>query len=119
MANRELHIERLLGMKVFDSENEPVGRLEEVIAERLGDEWVIREYWVGPSALLHRLSVRNVGRSLLGLLGAKEDAGYRVSWDKLDLSHPTRLRLHCPCHELEKLGYSERSARQRKRKSRE
>jgi sporulation protein YlmC with PRC-barrel domain len=121
MANRELHIEQLLGRKVFDSEGKRAGRLEEVIAERHGDEWVVQEYWVGRNALLTRFSARGVVRALLGFFGAKENAGYKVPWDKLDLSHPERLRLHCPCHELEELtgeddaGRKHRSKRERKK----
>ena len=115
--SRELHVELLLGLKVFDSEGKPAGRLEEIIAERNGDEWVVREYWVGPSALLYRFSVRNVAHSLLGIFGAKGSIGYRVPWNKIDFSRPKRLRLNCRCDELEELTYSERSARQRKRKS--
>lgn len=111
MANRELHIEQLLGKKVFDSEGKKAGRLEEVVAERQGDEWVVKEYWVGRSALLTRFSVRGIARSLLGLFGAKENAGYKVPWDKLDFSHPKHLRLHCSCHELEELVYTNETGR--------
>jgi sporulation protein YlmC with PRC-barrel domain len=114
MANRELHIERLLGSKVFDSEGKCAGRLEEVIAERQGDEWVVQEYWVGRNALLHRFSAIGVGRALLGFFGAKENAGYKVPWNKLDLSNPRHLRLDCACHELEELTKSSKTARHRK-----
>jgi sporulation protein YlmC with PRC-barrel domain len=116
MANRELHIEQLLGVKVFDSEGKHAGRIEEVIAEREGDEWVVREYWVGRSALLTRFSARDVARALLGFLGAKENAGYKVPWDKLDLTRPKRLRLHCPCHELEELTVESEAGRKRRGK---
>ncbi|MDT4954078.1 MAG: hypothetical protein QOH63_2322 [Acidobacteriota bacterium] len=115
MANRELHIEQLLGKKVFDSEGKHAGRIEEVIAEHHGDEWVVQEYWIGRNALLHRFSARDVVRSLLGFFGAKENAGYKVPWDKLDLTHPKRLRLHCPCHELEKLSGEDDEAGQKRR----
>ena len=104
MANREVHLELLLGHKVYDSEGEMVGRIEEVVARRQGDEWVVQEYWVGTSALLYRLSVRGAARALLSLFVSKEHAGYRVPWDKLDLSHPgKRLRLDCARRELEEL----------------
>ena len=103
MANREVHIERLLGRRVLDSAGKYVGRIEEVIAERQGDEWVVREYLVGSAALFHRLSALEIGRALLGLFGAKENAGYRVPWDKLNLTHIEKPCLHCPSHELEML----------------
>lgn len=116
MANRELHIERLLGRKVFDSEGKRIGRLEEVVATRQDGEWVVEEYWVGSGALLHRLSVRGAARALLGLCGIKGDSGYKVPWDKIDLSHPKRLRLHCARHELEKLTERDETAQKRKRR---
>ncbi|MDT4897573.1 MAG: hypothetical protein QOH25_2650 [Acidobacteriota bacterium] len=118
MANREVHIERLLGHKVFDAKGKRVGRLEEVIAVRQDNEWVVQEYWIGGGALLHRLSVRGVARALLGFFGAKENAGFKVSWDKLDLSHPKRLRLNCAHHELEKLTEKDKTTRRRKHQGR-
>jgi hypothetical protein len=116
MANRELHIERLLGCKVFDSEGRRIGRIEEVVAARQGDEWVVQEYWVGSGALLHRLSARGAARALLGLCGVKGDSGYKVPWDKLDLSHTQRLRVDCVRHELERLTERDQGARQRQRR---
>src|SRR5215210_8092413 len=114
MANREVHIERLLGHKVFDSEGKRVGRLEEVVAVRQDNEWVVQEYWVGSGALLHRLSVRGAARALLGFFGAKENAGFKVPWDKIDLSQTKRLRLNCAHQELEKLTEKDKTTRRRK-----
>jgi hypothetical protein len=116
MANRELHIERLLGRKVFDSKGRRIGRIEEVVAERQGDEWVVLEYWVGSGALLHRLSARGAARAVLCLCGVKEKEGYKVPWDKIDFSRPKRVRLDCARDELEKLTERDKGARQRKRK---
>ena len=106
MANREVHLELLLGHKVYDSEGELVGRIEEVVAHRQGDEWVVEEYWVGSSALFYRLSARGAARALLSLFVSKEQApGYRVPWDKLDLSQSgKRLLIDCACGELEELS---------------
>ena len=106
MANREVHLERLLGHKVFDSEGEMVGRIEEVVARRHDGEWVVEEYWVGSTALLYRLSVRGAARALLSLFVSKEqEPGYRVPWDKLDLSRAGKhLRLDCARSELEELS---------------
>ena len=98
----ELHLELILGRKVYDSENRSVGRLEEVIAEERGGELVIKEYLVGSTTMLQRLSITHLGRTFLGLLGAKENTGYRVAWDKLDLTQTDKLRLHCAKDELER-----------------
>ena len=115
MAAREVHLERLLGCKVFDAEGEMVGRIEEVVARREGREWVVEEYWVGSSALLYRLSARGAARALLGLFVSKKHAGYRVPWDKLDLSRPERLRLGCARRELEELTGGKRRTKTKKR----
>jgi sporulation protein YlmC with PRC-barrel domain len=112
MANRELHLELLLGSKIFDADGACVGRLEEVIAEKRGDEWVVREYLVGKMAFLHRFSMLHMASVALGILGAKRNSGYKVPWNKLDLSDPAHLRLHCPAHELETLTI-ERTKRNR------
>ena len=118
MANREIHLERLLGHKVFDSEGELIGRIEEVVARRHEGEWVVQEYWVGSSALLYRLSARGAARALLSLFVSKEQApGYRVPWDKIDFTHPKRLRLDCACRELEELPERGESGRKRRTKS--
>ncbi|HUQ33003.1 MAG TPA: hypothetical protein VM095_12860 [Pyrinomonadaceae bacterium] len=119
MANLEFHIELVLGHKVFDSNNELIGRLEEAVAVEQGDEWIVEEFWVGSGALLHRLSARGAGRAMLCLFGVREKAGYKVPWNKIDLSHPKRLRLNCALHELERLTDEEKALRQRKRKSKQ
>jgi sporulation protein YlmC with PRC-barrel domain len=104
MAIRELHLELLLGKQVLDSTGKPVGRIEEVRAEKQGDEWVIQEYLIGSAALLERLSAWTIGLKILHLLGARKIYdGYRVPWDTLDLTDPDRPRLCCTLQELNKL----------------
>jgi sporulation protein YlmC with PRC-barrel domain len=101
MAHREVHLELLLGRRVLDPLGKSVGRIEEVIAEHRGDECVVREYLVGSSALLHRLSAVEIGRYFLRLLRAKEAVGYRVAWDQVDLTNPEKPCLNCDVSELE------------------
>jgi sporulation protein YlmC with PRC-barrel domain len=103
----ELHLELILGRKVYDSENRAVGRLEEVVAEERGDELVVKEYLVGGTAMLQRLSITHLGRKVVGLLGAKENF-YRVPWDKIDFTLPDKLRLHCAKEELESFSYQDK-----------
>lgn len=102
----EVHIERLLGKHVLDSEGKTAGRIEEILAEKCGDEWVVKEYEIGGTALLERLSVRNIATVFLGVFGAKENRGFRVPWDKLDLTDPQKPRLNCASHTLEPLSSS-------------
>jgi hypothetical protein len=105
-ASREVHLELLVGRTVRDSNDKPVGPLEEVRAEERGDEWVVKEYLVGASALIERLSAGSVGRGILKLIGKNLFPGYRVPWNKMDLSDPQRPRLTCAVDELEKFDPS-------------
>jgi hypothetical protein len=106
MVKREVRVEELLGRVVYDTGGRKVGRIEEVCARESGDEWVVHEYLLGPAALLERLSVPGLGRSLLRLLHAKVGAGRRVPWDKLDLADPGRPLLRCSIEELPPLEHS-------------
>jgi sporulation protein YlmC with PRC-barrel domain len=105
MEPRELHLELLLGRQVHDTTGKPVGRIEEVWAEQQGQDWVIQEYLVGSTAILERLSVWTIGLKLLHLLGASQlFSGWRVPWNKLDLSDPEHPRLNCTLEQLKLLA---------------
>jgi len=100
----EVNLELLLGRKVLQTDGKNAGRLHEIVAEQRGDEWVITEYHIGPTALLSRLSAFHLAAPLFRLLGADKDAGRRVPWDKLDLSDPDRPALTCPLDALPRLS---------------
>lgn len=101
----ELHLELLLGRRVYDATGQPVGRIEEVRAAQQGDEWVIQEYLIGAAALLERLSAWTIGLELLHRFGARKiSAGYRVPWDRLDLSDPEHPRLRCSIAEIKAIS---------------
>lgn len=105
MATREVHLELLLGKRVLDSNEKTVGRIEEVRAEKQGDEWIVQEYLIGSAALLERLSAWTIGLKILHLLGARKIyGGYTVPWDKLDLTDLEKPRLRCTVDELKKLS---------------
>ncbi len=104
MTARELHLELLLGKQILDLSDRPIGRLEEVVAEQQGENWVITAYLIGPIALMERFSAWTLGMAFLRLLGArKSHQGYRIPWDRLDLSDLDRLRLTCTVEELSTL----------------
>ena len=85
----ELHLELLIGRRVFDSLGNCIGRIEEVRAEQQGDDWVILEYLIGIAAIVERLSAWNLGTGLLHFLGARKlNKSYRVPWNQLNLSNP-------------------------------
>lgn len=106
MSNHEIHLERLLGRQVLDSEGTAIGRIEEVRAEQEGSEWVIQEYLVGPAAIVERLSAWTIGLDLLRLFGARKihGTGYRIPWNKLDLTDPEHPRLRCTLESLKQIN---------------
>ena len=105
MAPRELHLELLIGRRVVDATGDRVGRIEEVRAKQHGDEWVIDEYLIGIAAILERLSAWTIGLAALKWLGAdKIYGGYRVPWDKLDLTDLEHPRLTCTLDELKAIS---------------
>ena len=100
----DIHLELLLGRRVCGPDGKSAGRIHEILAERQGEEWVITEYHIGPTALLSRLSAFHIAAPLFHLLGADKDLGRRVPWDKLDLSDPAHPRLTCASDALPRLS---------------
>ena len=94
---REVRLDRMLGRKVLAGNGRPIGRLEDFRAEVHDGECVIREYVIGPAALLERLDLN------VRLLLTPRQRGYVARWDQLDISNELRPRLTCPVSELEEL----------------
>jgi hypothetical protein len=54
---------------------------------------------------LERLAALSIGRAVLGVFGIrKKRGGFRVPWDKLDLSDPKAPRLLCAIDELKPIN---------------
>jgi hypothetical protein len=68
-------------------------------------EWVVTEYLIGAAALMERLSAWPIARGIVGLVVKKHEPGYKVPWDKLDLSDVKKPRLLCDVNELEKFSH--------------
>jgi hypothetical protein len=102
---REVRLELLLGRPVLGPDGKSVGRLHEVVAEKIGDRILVNEFHIGTSAMLERLaaSIFAIPRMI--------NRGYRASWEQLDLSGK-RPRLTCPVEELER--FSKRPAPRRR-----
>ena len=100
MSKRELHVELLLGEKVFAMNGGSIGRLEEIRTEVNRGQFYVTEFLVGSYAVLERLAAWRIGRAVLRVLRAQRKEGYRIRWDQLDLSDPQRLKLVCEVDEL-------------------
>jgi sporulation protein YlmC with PRC-barrel domain len=101
---RELHLELLIGQRVFDPHGKVVGRLEEVPVDERDGECVVREFHVGAYAMFERLMGGPVGGSLLRLLGRRAYTPLVIPWEMLDLSNPRRLRITRPATDLSEMS---------------
>lgn len=89
MSTPKVHFEMLLGRMVRDSNGVGVGRIFSAHAEIEGEECVLREFLLGPGALLARFGIR-----------FHSPEPVRVPWDLLDIADPGHPRLRCTAAEL-------------------
>jgi sporulation protein YlmC with PRC-barrel domain len=101
-SKNDVKLELLIGRRVFDAGGVKVGRIEEVLAEREGDDLLVTQYLIGTYGLFKSLSIQHFGAGVLRFLGARAQSAkpHRIPWDKLDLSDPERPRLTCTIGEL-------------------
>src|SRR3954453_2370048 len=108
MSRRELHVELLLGRRVFALNGRSIGRIEEIRAVADNRQTLfVTEFLVGNYAFLERLSALTIGRAILRALGAKHAEGWRIPWEMLDLSDWEHPRLLCKVDELRPLKEEE------------
>ena len=101
MKQQEIHLELLIGKRVFALNGRSIGRLEEVRAELNARGYCfVTEFLIGSYALLERLSAWRMGRRILRTLHLGRKKGYRVRWEQLDLSDPRHPQLLCEVEEL-------------------
>ncbi|TIQ37058.1 MAG: hypothetical protein E5X48_06675 [Mesorhizobium sp.] len=97
----KINLEHLAGRRVFSDRGRSIGYIEEIMAKQDGDDLVVTEFHVGIFAAFERLSASTVGTALLDFFALRgRDGLYRIPWDKLDISDPTRPRLLCSEEEL-------------------
>ncbi|TRC98317.1 hypothetical protein FJV76_13435 [Mesorhizobium sp. WSM4303] len=102
-----INLDQLAGRRIFSKEGRCIGHLEEIVADADGNELIVAEYHVGIFAAFERLSASSIGTALLDLGRLRHRKGiYRIPWDKLDISDPTRPTLRCSTQELAALQSS-------------
>ncbi len=103
MATQQIHVELVLGRKVFALNGLSIGRLEEIRTEvNRGNDYVT-EFLVGKYAFFERLAAWRIGRAVLRVRRLGRRDGYRVRWDQIDFSDPQRPQLLCDVDELMQL----------------
>jgi sporulation protein YlmC with PRC-barrel domain len=93
MASREIYLEDLLGRLVRTAAGRVVGRIEDVRAEPVGDDYLVREVVLGELGLRARLFGMAAQLPTLQALGLARGSRTRtVPWEWLDFSDPDRPR---------------------------
>jgi hypothetical protein len=104
MSASECRVELLIGCRVVDAQGDVVGRLEEILADYVDDEYLVREFHVGAFAAFERIGGGMLGRGLLRLLGGNRIYdGYVVPWQLMDLSDPDHPRVNAAKGTLERI----------------
>ena len=108
-----VNLEHLAGRRVLSLRGKSVGRIEEIVAERHGDDIVVTEFHVGIFAAFERLSASAIGITMLDFFRLRHrDCLYRIPWDKLDISDPLRPRLRCTLEQLSSMKAGGQSKRE-------
>ncbi|HET7422931.1 MAG TPA: hypothetical protein VFJ92_05165 [Gemmatimonadales bacterium] len=96
MSAREIRAELLLGRKVLGPGDRVDARIEEIVLEPRGEEYVVREYLSGPEGFLEEIFDFAVGVPLLRSIPffGRRIRRRPIQWDWLDLSNPDAPRLH-------------------------
>ncbi|HEX3125846.1 MAG TPA: hypothetical protein VH394_00805 [Thermoanaerobaculia bacterium] len=89
MSTPKIRFQELLGKMVRDPKGVGVGRIFSAHAEIEDDGAVIREFLLGPGALLERFGI-----------SVRRWEPMRVPWDLLDIADPQHPRLRCSAAEL-------------------
>jgi sporulation protein YlmC with PRC-barrel domain len=91
---KEVRLERLLGKLVVDAFGLPFGRIEDVIAEPDGEEYLVTHIVIGPdSRLAHLLASAHELPTLRALGLGHRPRIRRVPWSWFDLTDPDRPQL--------------------------
>jgi hypothetical protein len=104
MDTGEIHVESLVGHRLRDVDGTSLGRIEEIVAEVEGTDWVVVEVHVGPGALLERLVELSTIVPFLERLPRRFISRYRIPWAYLDLTNPKRPRATVRRSGLERLS---------------
>jgi len=103
MARQEIHLELVLGKRVYALNGRTVGRIEEARAEMQDGSAFVNEFLIGTYSFFERFSAWEIGRAILGVFGSSIKSGYRVRWDQIDFSNLQHPSLTCEVSDLSPL----------------
>jgi sporulation protein YlmC with PRC-barrel domain len=93
-ASTSLRLERLLGRRVIDALGYEVGCIEDVVAEPVGDDYLVTHVVItGANPLARLLGLLHQVPTLRAMGLGRRPRIRRIPWTWLDLSDPDRPRL--------------------------
>ena len=95
----EVHVEQVLGRRVYDANGKSIGRIEEIVVARDGNHYLVDEIHIGTAAFLERMATT----ARLFFTGPRPVSALIARWDQIDLREPRRPVLTCPADELRKV----------------
>jgi hypothetical protein len=98
VSAREVRAELLLGRKVLGPGGRVDARIEEIVLEPHGEDYVVREYLSGPEGFLEEIFDFVQGVPLLKFIPflSRRIRRRPIRWQWLDLSDPESPRLRLP-----------------------
>ena len=98
MSAPEVRAELLLGRKVLGPGGRVDARIEEIVLQPSGDDYVVREYLSGPEGFLEEILDFAVDVPLLRSIPflGRRIRRRPIRWDWLDLADPETPRLRVP-----------------------
>ena len=91
MAHRAVRFEDLLGKMVRNQYGRPIGRIEDARIEPEGEDYLVKEFLIGPLGRLPRLLAFMGQLPTLRAWGLGRKSQVRpIPWHWLDLSDPAR-----------------------------
>jgi hypothetical protein len=104
MNRPSIQLQDLIGRQVTDANGHSAGRIEEIVARRVGSDYLVEEFHLGKRALIERLSVAGLSLTFLRFLGARRHpASNSARWEQMDLSDPLHPKLKGAREDLKKL----------------
>jgi hypothetical protein len=95
MTHREVHLEELLGRTVRSATGRPIGRIDDIRAEPEGEEYLVREIFLGELGMIPKLIRMAEQLPTFRALGLGRRYRKRpIPWHWLDLSDPEKPRFH-------------------------
>jgi hypothetical protein len=99
-----IQLQDLIGRRVIDANGQPAGRIEEIVARRVGKDYLVEEFHLGKRALVERLSVASLSLAFLRFFGARRHpASNSARWEQMDLSDPLHPKLRSTREHLKEL----------------